>query len=124
MWLTRVPGTDTIIASDACPKGYGAVCQEQYIKGAFPQQLRDRNIAHLEMLAALAALRTWLDRIRGTYFWILVDNEAVATVINSGASRDEFLQNALREICMLAAKNEFMIKARHIRGWTTECLTG
>ena len=45
-----------------------------------------------------------------------MDNEAVATILNTGASRDTFLQAALREIIMLAARGEFMIKVKHIRG--------
>ena len=45
-----------------------------------------------------------------------VDNEAVANVINSGKSRDTDLQNALREIALIAARHQFVIKARHIPG--------
>ena len=45
-----------------------------------------------------------------------VDNEAVAMVINTGASRDTELQKALREIALIAAKHQFVIKARHISG--------
>ena len=78
--------------------------------------MEEVHIAYLEMLAVLAAIRTWTNTIKGTYFWIHVDNEAVATVLNTGASRDEFLQMALREILMIAALNDFMIKARHIKG--------
>ena len=116
LWLTNIPTPDTILASDACTKGFGAICSKQYIKGTFPEQWHGNNIAHLEMLAVLAEVRTWKEQITGKYFWILVDNEAVATILNTGASRDTFLQNALREIMMLAAHNNFMIKAKHIRG--------
>ena len=115
-WLSRIPGIDNIIASDACPKGFGAICGDQYFHGSFPPEMRSRNIAHLEMLAVLVAIRVWTEVVKGTYFWIHVDNEAVATIPNTGASRDEFLQEALREIAMIAAKNEFMIKAKQIRG--------
>ena len=40
MYVTRIPGTDTIIASDACPKGYGATCRNMYFKGSFPKEWR------------------------------------------------------------------------------------
>ena len=40
----------------------------------------------------------------------------MATVINTGASRNEALQRALREIALIAAKHEFVLKARHISG--------
>ena len=65
----------------------------------------------------MVALKLWAaDKLTGQYFWIHVDNEAVATVINTGASRHLGLQAALREIAMLAAKHQFVIKARHISG--------
>ena len=116
MWLTKDPKVDHLIASDACLTGFRAVCGTEYVHGKFPEGTKKTNIAHLEILAVLIALRTWASKVRGTYFWIHVDNEAVATVLNTGASREEFLQQALREILMLAAKNEFMIMAKHIRG--------
>ena len=45
-----------------------------------------------------------------------MDNEAVATILNTRTSRDPTLQMTLREILMIAAKNEFMIKTKHIMG--------
>ena len=74
------------------------------------------NIAKLEMLAVLVALKLWGQEVRGLYFWIHVDNEAVAKVLNTGASRDPALQDILREIALLAAKHQFVLKAKHIRG--------
>ena len=116
LWLTRVPGTDAVVASDACLKEYGAIHGKQYIRGLFPQELQNSNIAYLEMYAVLAAVRVWRKQLVGKYFWIHVDNQAVATVLNTGASRDETLQMLLREILMEAAINGFMIRAKHIRG--------
>ena len=116
LWLTKIPEPDKLIASDACLKGFGAVCGKEYLRGEFTTQSSSTNIAHLEILAVLAAVRTWTSSLTGKYFWVHVDNEAVATVINSGASRDQTLQAALREILMIAAHNDFMIKAKHIKG--------
>ena len=45
-----------------------------------------------------------------------MDNEAVASVLNTGACRDRALQNVLREIALIAATHQFVIKARHISG--------
>ena len=116
LWYTKIPEADGAIASDACPKGFGAICGKEYIQGTFPEELQGSNIAHLEIMAVVIALRTWHHKLKGKYFWIMVDNEAVATILNTGASRDPVLQQALRETLMIAAKNEFMIKAKHIRG--------
>ena len=116
MWLMKEPGTDTVIQTDACPKGYGGICGQQYFRGRFPKQLQECNIAVLEMWAVMVGLKLWGVLLRGKYFWILVDNEAVASVLNTGRSRDTQLQDALREVALIAAKHQFVIKARHIPG--------
>ena len=74
------------------------------------------NIAILEMWAVLAGLKIWGSQLKGKYFWIHVDNEAVAAVLNTGASRNPELQKALRETALIAALNQFVIKACHIPG--------
>ena len=64
----------------------------------------------------MVALKIWAPELKGQYFWIHMDNEAVASVLNTGASRNVDLQNVLREIALLAAKHQFVIKAKHIMG--------
>ena len=68
------------------------------------------------MWAVMVGLKIWANQLGGKYFWIHVDNEAVAPVLNTGRSRDPELQDALREIALIAAKHEFVLKARHIPG--------
>ena len=116
MWLHKEPNTDTILQTDACPKDYGGICGDEYFRGRFPVQMQTYNIAVLEMWAVLVGLKLWAEKLSGKYFWIHVDNEAVASVLNSGASRHEQLQDALREIVLIVSKAQFVIKARHIPG--------
>ena len=116
MWLAKEPEPDTIVQTDACPQGFGGICGNQYFRGRFPTKDRTRNIAILEMWAVMIGLKIWGHLLSGKYFWVHVDNEAVASVLNSGSSREPELQNALREIALIAAKHEFVIKARHIAG--------
>ena len=68
------------------------------------------------MWAVMVALKIWGWQLQGKYFWVQVDNEAVAAVLNTGSSREPELQNALREIALIAARNQFVIKARYIPG--------
>ena len=117
LWLHNNPEPDSIIATDACKKGYGGIAGQEYFRGRFPSKWENRNIAELEIRAVIAALKIWgPTKLKGQYFWILVDNEAVAMVINSGAARNTVLQEALREIALIAAQFQFMIKAKHISG--------
>ena len=40
----------------------------------------------------------------------------MASVLNTGAARDPRLQNVLWEIALIAARHQFVIKAKHIMG--------
>ena len=84
-------------------------------EAGFPRNC-NTNIAVLEMWAVMVGLKIWAHKLVGKYFWIHVDNEAVATVLNTSKSRELELQDALREIALLSAQHEFVIKARHIPG--------
>ena len=112
--MYKDPVTDKVIATDACLTGYGGTMGNQYFRGRFPAQYQNKNIATLEMWAVMAALRLWGQELTGKYFWIHVDNEAVASIINTGRSKDNKLQNTLCEIVLLAARHQFVIKARHM----------
>ena len=110
------PVTDGIVQTDASSRGYGGTCGQEYFRGKFPSEDRGRNIAILEIWAVMVALKIWADKLKGKYFLIHVDNEAVASVLNTGSSREPELQNTLREMALIAARNQFAIKARHISG--------
>ena len=116
LWLHKEPELETIIQTDACSKGYGGICGQQYFRARFPYKVQAINIAILEMWAVMVVLKIWARHLKGKYFWIHVDNEAVASVFNSGSSKDSHLQSSLREIALIAAKEQFVIKARHIPG--------
>ena len=116
IWLHKEPGTDVILQTDACPKGYGGICGSEYFRGRFPRHLQGKNIAILEIWAVMVGLKLWAHKLKGKYFWIHVDNEAVASVLNTGKTKEEELQNALREVVLIAAQHQFAIKARHIVG--------
>ena len=116
MWLQAVPGEDTLIATDASKYGFGGTLHTAYFRGRFPEHYSTLNIAILELKAVMVALKIWATALQGKYFWIAVDNEAVASILNTGASREELLQDTMREIALIAAKHQFVIKARHIRG--------
>ena len=116
LWMHNNPQVDSIVATDASKKGFGGTAGQEYFRGVFPSEWHNKNIAELEMRAVLVALKVWGPKLRGQYFWIHVDNEAVSIVLNTGAAKDGMLQDALREVTMLAAQHQFIIKSRHISG--------
>ena len=116
IWLIKEPGTDTVLQTDACLRGYGGTCGQEYFRGRFPKYMQGCNIAILEMWAVMVGLKLWAEKLKGKYFWIHVDNEAVASVLNTGRTRETELQNTLREIVLIAGTHQFVLKARHIPG--------
>ena len=116
LWLTSFPEADTIMAMDACQEGYGGTLGNQFFRGKFPKAYKEYNIALLELKAVLVALRIWAPTLAGKYFWVNVDNQAVAIILNTGKSRDPMLQDTLGEVALVAAKHQFVIRAKHIAG--------
>ena len=70
LWLHKDPEIDRVIAMDACLSRYGVTFGNQYFRGRFPGHLAHRNIAHLELLAVMVALKIWGNDLKGKYFWI------------------------------------------------------
>ena len=115
--MERTP-SDALLASDACLVGFGAVCDKQFCKGSFPPQILSQSlhISALEMLALIVAIKVWKDSFRGLRVGVKCDNEATVLVINSGKSRDPFMQACLRELCFICAQAQFEVWAEHIPG--------
>jgi hypothetical protein len=62
------------------------------------------------------AVQIWGKKLKGKTLLIFCDNEASVTVINSGSTKDSFMQNCLRELCFVEATHEFEVRAKHIAG--------
>jgi len=74
------------------------------------------HINCLELLSIIACLKMWALYFRGKRIRIMCDNKTSVTVINTGKSRNSFLQNCLRELCLIAAIHEFEVRAVHLAG--------
>ena len=72
-----------------------------------PLGYKNFNISHLEMLNILVALRVWGPA------W---HNQAVVTILNSGATKDLTLAATARNIFMQSAKCDINLSVIHILG--------
>jgi hypothetical protein len=61
-------------------------------------------------------MKIWGKQFGGKNVLVYCDNEASVKVLNSGFTKDEFMQCCLRESCFIAATREFEIRAKHIAG--------
>ena len=104
------------MASDSCLVGCGAFFNGRFFHTQFSEFVTKQNlhINALELLTVVVTLKVWGHLIKGKNIIIYCDNSASCKVLNTGFSRDPFLQSCLREICFHAAINEFQIRAREI----------
>jgi hypothetical protein len=109
---------DEILSVDACLLGCGGWMNGRYFHSSFPNFLLDQNlnINLCEMLTIVVALKLWGLMLVNKKVVINCDNMVSVRVLNTGASRNSFLQSCLREICYIAALNNFDIKSQHISG--------
>jgi hypothetical protein len=109
---------DTLFSCDACLEGLGGMFEDQFVHAIFPPFITEQNlhINCLELLTTVVSLRTWGKHMTGKKILVFCDNEASVQVLNSGHTRDPFMQNCLREICFYAANLQFEVKAKYISG--------
>ena len=103
---------------DACLTGCGATIGAQYYAEPFPDsvQAQEHMIAHLELLNIVVALKMWGALWRGQRVRIFCDNANACIAIQSGRSRDGFIQHCIREICLLVAEWDVELVAEHKPG--------
>ena len=82
----------------------------------FPWGTLNFQIAHLEMLNILAALRVWQSQWSNMKVEIACDNLAVVQVLTSGRTRDLTLAAIARNIQFQAALMNISLKFTHIPG--------
>ncbi len=111
---------DQVFASDACLLGCGAYNKElgQFFHADFPVYIQEAagHISSLELLTVVVACKIWGRYWAGKRILVNCDNDASVVVMNSGRTRDVFMQACLRELEFAAASYQFEIKGVHIPG--------
>ena len=94
---------DTLIDTDATLVGDRGVCKGHYFHTPFPQFIMQQAhiIAHLELLPFIVALKAWPHLISNTKFPAWLDNMVAIQAINTGHSKDPFINAGLWEIAFL-----------------------
>ena len=106
------------IELDACLTGCGATIGDQYYSEVFPLCVQNEQhiIAHLEMLNVVVALKVWCDRWRGKKVRVDCDNMVVCLALQSGRSRDPYLQHCVREVFLWVVTHDVELVAVHRPG--------
>ena len=109
---------DEFFSVDACLTGCGGWMNGRFFHCTFPDFILEQhlNINLCEMLTLVIAVKIWGRYLANKKVTIYCDNMVSVRVLNTGASRNSFLQACLREICFVSALNNCEIKGKHICG--------
>ena len=103
VFLDQTP-VNCAIELDPTLRGLGARWGSRIYTLTLPLGYLDMNIAHLEILNILVALRVWHQFWANKKVAIACDNEAVVYVLNTGRTRDLTVAAIARNIQFVAAK--------------------
>ena len=110
--------SDLHFATDASLTGGGAICLDECFHFQFSPDILTgaSHISSLELYTIVVAVQFWAPKLRHRKFIVSCDNQAAVTVINSGSTKDYFMQRCLRQLWFSAAVFDFELQARHIPG--------
>ena len=101
---------------DACTTGLGAIYEAQAYALSLPKHWQAANIASLEMINILVALKVWHLQWSGHRVLIHFDNQGVVSVLNTGKLRDTFLSKIARNIFMWLSACNIDLQVVHVPG--------
>ena len=103
---------------DACLTGCGATIGTQYYAEEFPEQVQSQGhiIARLELLNIVVTLKVWGECWNGQRVKIFCDNSIACLSVQSGRSRDDYIQHCVREIFLPVARYDVELVAAHRPG--------
>ena len=101
---------------DAWTTGLGAIYEVQVYALPLPKEWQTANIASLEMINILVALKVWHLQWAGHRVLIHCDNQAVVLVLNTGKSRDDFLSKIAKNLFMWLSAFNIDLQVVHVAG--------
>ena len=107
-----------LLELDACLVGCGAFVGDEFYSERFPQKVvaQSHPIAHLEMLNVVVALKTWAERWKTQRIRVHCDNSNTCLAIQTGRSRDVYMQACIRKLFMYMARFDIELAATHRPG--------
>ena len=103
---------------DACLVGCGAYVGDEYYAERFPEHVisEEHTIAHLELLNIVVALKVWGAKWRGHSVEVKCDNMNACLAVQTGRSRDGFIQHCVRELFVWGVSFDVDLRVVHCPG--------
>ena len=111
-------GPNSVIESDACLKGAGAVNHDlgEYFHFPFPEGFESWAINELELLVIMVAIKMWYPKLRGRRFKINCDNDTAVAAMGFKYIRNPRVQACMREIAYWSAQGDCQIRCCWLEG--------
>ena len=118
LWIKDCLMIDYWLETDACMTAGGAHCDSQYIHFKFPQNVLDNitHIAQLELFTIVVAIKIWSDKLAGKVVRLSSDSQLSVLAVNSGRTKDKFMQKCLRELAWVSCTKQFWLKLQFLPG--------
>ena len=116
----ETPKADKYMASNSCLTGGGAYMHGWFIQWEFPDELVNLNcnINQLEFLMIVLSIQKWGQSCARKRIRFHCDNKNTVLAINSGKSRDLYMQACLRQLHKLSVLHSCEITAEFVPGIT------
>ena len=103
---------------DACMTGCGAFAGKEFYAEVFPEMVLkgEHTIVHLELLNVVVALKMWALEWSKKRVRVSCDNTNACLAIQSGRSRDDFMQKCVRELFLWCGRYDVELVAVHCPG--------
>ena len=96
--------------------GFGAVLQEQWFYGAWPDEWKLFDITFLELFPIVLALHLWGHLLANKRIVFHTDNMALVFILNKFSSKDPTVMKLVRPLALVCLKDNIMFTAEHIPG--------
>ena len=109
---------DFRFTTDARPTRGGAMCLDKCLTFPFLDFVihAASHICALELFPVIIVVKFWATGLQHRRFLVSCDNEVVVTVINSGSTKDPFMQRCLGQLWFTSALHDVDLHVRHILG--------
>ena len=105
-----------LVHLDACSKGLRAIYDHQVYAMRLTQDWSSKNIAYLEMVNILVAIKVWHAQWANLNVIIKCEIQAVVSVLSTGRTHDKTLASYARNIFMWLSAFNVEIKVIHVPG--------
>ena len=96
--------------------GYGAIFQDRWLWGAWPEQWTAYDITLLELYPIVVACQVWGKYLRNRRIVLHTDNLALVYILNKYSSKDKRIMVLIRHLTLLSLRHNILFRSEHIPG--------